>query len=1432
MIDARPTVSYNRITQSQDAAMGASPDSFKETNFNSPEFALPGSTAIQRYPFTSDYKRIGPDIEGNLIFDNSLNGLFIEIETPALATTRTLTTSGRWDDTDIVHIVSENLEIQGQPGGPLLYETAPGVGTITQANIAGTLPAGKYRYRMTFVTATGDESPASSGTTARDLLTPGGIRLSNLPVAISGFVGRNLYRSTTSGDGPWTLVAELDADTTVYNDTGTTAGGLLRRNTPIVGQISRVGLSNGALPQGSYAYRFTFVDALGNESEASLPTQALTISGNPTPTNAAGQGTIRLSSLPLIPVGSTLNVYRANNGGAGTYVLSGNVPSGTTTFDDIGGNFGINLPDSKTGTLLQKPTGRLSIDAGTIVKLRGGRIETTFGGDFYAEAVEGREVIFTSQLDDTYGRGVTFDTTSDGITTSPQPGDWGGLIFGQTSDGGLDHTVIAYAGGRTSLGGGFAGFNAVEIHQADVRVANSLLENNADGLGGNEGTQPGFNRDPATRLGRGFNSASTIFVRGAQPVIINNVIRSSEGAAISVNANSLTETLVADTGRANGTIQAISGADDNRGPLIRGNRLGGNDINGMEVRAETLTTHSVWDDADITHVVMGEIVVPDQRIYGGLTIASRAGQNMVVKLQGNTAGFTSLGRPLDIDDRIGGAINIVGQPGFPVVITSLRDDSVGAGFDSNGQAVLDTDGNGGNATAGDWRSIRFDVYTHDRNVGLAYEQERSDTDIPGSNDSAPRAQLLGKLAASELASDENRRLGYQLQGVLAAPADIDVYRIDGIAGTEVWFDIDRTSTGLDTVIELIDENGTVLAISDNSYYETLDPNVRVPLVSTTASMSLAKTQGAKGDVYSLNDKDAGMRVVLPGTAGVEGRYFLRVRSSNIDVDPSNPAVDRSALLDTSNAALRAGKSSGAYQLNVRIREQDEVPGASVYSADIRFATTGIEIFGGPTHSQLTGETAETVNAQGVDNNSSYGTATPIGSLMNTDRAALSVRGAITNPSTPASQRVDFFQFFLDYDSLPTRTDIVDVSTTEEVDALFVPIVLDIDYADGLGRLNSGIAIYNALGQLIAIGSDSNVADDQASPLSGTDMSNFAAGSAGTKDAYIGPIQLIVDAQNAQNPRYTAAVYAIASMPAPLDQFTNPNSTNPNVRLIPNDAVRRITEDSFANEFITNNVQPTTPLLLSDTRYTADTPIVENPFVDTEYSGVIEYDLSDLTLYVSRDIGISGNNQSSLISVNPFTGSRLDLLGQWGQPVGDIASRGDGELFSYSFGPTTGARNAGNVGNFLNIEPGLTGDLSTNLGDDSMNILEIDPNSTANPPAWRTDDAAWINYYAMTFVGGDTTVQDADRFFAVGNREFSNGNRVIFNSNIMYSMQANSGNATNRGSTAANTDRNFSPNNNNISPLVAGPATQKFELGIIDTTRGEAPLNPGCCYLSN
>ena len=97
LVSSRPTVSFNTITDSAKAAMSANPNSFSD---------LRG--------------RIGPDIHGNLLSDNTTNGILFRIETQFGQPIDRLSVPARLDDTDIVHVITENLEIVGSPGGPLV----------------------------------------------------------------------------------------------------------------------------------------------------------------------------------------------------------------------------------------------------------------------------------------------------------------------------------------------------------------------------------------------------------------------------------------------------------------------------------------------------------------------------------------------------------------------------------------------------------------------------------------------------------------------------------------------------------------------------------------------------------------------------------------------------------------------------------------------------------------------------------------------------------------------------------------------------------------------------------------------------------------------------------------------------------------------------------------------------------------------------------------------------------------------------------------------------------------------------------------------------------------------------------------------------------------------------------------------------------------
>ncbi len=583
----RATVTNSRISRSADAAIAATPDTFRETRYDEAVFQ-------QNTPFTPAITRIGPDIHGNTIVDNSINGLFVRVTTRTGGTLQPLTSAARFDDTDIVHVLTENLVVQGTAGGPVAAAQAPSSLLIQAQGLAGggAVAAGSYVYRLAFSSAT-SESTASTATAPVELLQTGQIQLSQLPTvaAGSGFTGRRLYRAAVAADGTvgdFTLVATLNTTDTTYID-------------------------------------------------------------------QAAAGT---SPLP-----------------------------------------------SQTLRLTARPDGRLAIDPGTVVKLGGARIDVTFGADLIAEGTANDPVVFTSIQDDRYGAGGTFDTSSAAGAEQLQRGDWGGLYIGQTSSASIDHAVIAGGGGTTRIPGGFASVNTIEVHQGSLRLANSRLEMNADGRGFIDGNQ-------LDRVGRGQNASGTVFVRGAQPVVINNDFIGGDGPVLTFDVNSLVWNEKSDPGRATGAIDAML-ATGNSGPLVAGNRLDNNSLNGMEIRGGQVATEVVWDDVDMVHIVRDMIEVPNHHVFGGLRLESDARGSLVVKfanteavpatqttpaIPARVAGIvaggsleTAADQFVDIADRIGGSLQIVGHPDFDVILTALGDDSVGAGFTPQGLPQVNTD---------------------------------------------------------------------------------------------------------------------------------------------------------------------------------------------------------------------------------------------------------------------------------------------------------------------------------------------------------------------------------------------------------------------------------------------------------------------------------------------------------------------------------------------------------------------------------------------------------------------------------------------------------------------------------------------------------------------------------------------------------------------
>jgi len=1031
MINLRPNVTFNTLTRNAGAAMSASPDSFEETSYQSPSFQQAG-------PFTADYGRVGPDIKNNILRENSINGLFVRAETGPTTPLRQLTVAGRFDDTDIVHYIAENIVIAGNPGGSIQDGVRPELNDVAGLAIAGggVLTAGGYQYQMTFVDRYGFETLAASAPTS--VITVGdesAIDLFNLPSVPAGgeFLSRRLYR-LAPGAVDFLLVSELDASRTQFTDNGRRSGVAL--------------------------------------------------------------------DLDLQGVRGRLNAS-------------------------------------------------LVIDPGTIVKLSGARIELGHGTQLLAEGLPGLPVVFTSVADDRYGAGGSFDTNNDAASPGggiqPARGNWAGIYAGPTANVSLSNAVVAYGGGVSLLEGGQSkAFSALELHQATARVVDSRFEYNANGQGG---------AGPVGRNGRLGNTPSTIFARFTQPVFVGNEFVENRGPIIDIDSDSFVADYVVDLGRQTGDLSRISDLDDNQGPLIRRNTTQSTpsdsaaqrQLNGMYVRGGIISTSSVWDDTDIVHMVFDSIIVGNQVSGGELRLQSRPDESLVIKLAGGgnpnspTAGtgFTVTGSQTSLQDRIGGTLHVIGLPGAPVVMTSLQDDTVGAGRRLDGSQQTDTngDGFGSRPFANDWRGLYMDEFTNDRNVAIVVEQELANEVAPGLNATVGNAQFLGELAANFTASDERLRLGFEVHGFLSGTNDIDTYSFSGAAGTPVWIDIDKTSIGLNSVLEILDSEGNVLARSINSMDEADDPSLigviggtlagKVgPLERFDGSFADRGAFGAYQDYRSTNPYDAGLSLLLPGPAGTRSVYYVRVRSASV-----NPADEAGGL------------TRGGYMFQVRLQEQQEFPGSVVRFADIRYANQGIHLRGLPGSSPLMGEVGEDEAVSAIaSNNSLTGggilAARPqyAGNLASTKHGAISIAGELSGLSD-----IDFYRVDVQFGSAGLSD-------------LRKSLVFDVDYADGFSRPDTNISVFYsptgdaANARLVLFGSGSNIAEDQASPLGMEDGELLSRGSVAGGDPFIGPVSV-------PQGSYFVAVSHNSRLPL---EFTN----NPLVRREPLPSVRRIFDDGI------------------------------------------------------------------------------------------------------------------------------------------------------------------------------------------------------------------------------------------------------------------------------
>ena len=364
--------------------------------------------------------------------------------------------------------------------------------------------------------------------------------------------------------------------------------------------------------------------------------------------------------------------------------------------------------------------------------------------------------------------------------------------------------------------------------------------------------------------------------------------------------------------------------------------------------------------------------------------------------------------------------------------------------------------------------------------------------------------------------------------------------------------------------------------------------------------------GAQPDTITVTNGDfrdagfaRGQGLVISGTLHNDGVYTITGLAD--DQTLTLAATDRlQPETAAAGARLTAPLTAGAYQLQVRLREVDEIGGSTVRYATIAYATNGLEVRGQPSHSPLSGESGENASA-----NDSTATAQGVGNLLNSDRGTISVAGSLDVTGAD----VDFYEFNINY---------LDPDAVGLFDTIF-----DVDYANGLGdRPDVSIHVYDGEGRLILTARDGNIAEDRPATPGSADIDDLSRGTVGATDPFLGVISLPTGT-------YQVAISSDRRMPSDLDQFVEAIATNPYVRLEPIETIRRIAEDHIE---------------VGNTS-TADPPQVSLLFDD---QADVAYHLGDVTLYLYRAPNPLVTDLSELVTIDPFTGALETNVGSLGE----------------------------------------------------------------------------------------------------------------------------------------------------------------------------------------
>jgi hypothetical protein len=1432
LVTSRPTITNNIITNSADAAVSADPNSFQESEFQNAQFSY-------------DYTRSGPNIHGNSLANNSLNGLFVRVgtTTPPVGTPdqsepqgngeflTPLTVSARFSTTDMPYIIKENLLIAGAPGGGLIDGTGfhtrqsarlaidPGVivklgGARIETQMGAQFIAEGTTARPIIFTSLFDDRYGSGGSfdTTSDNATP------THQNANEGDWGGLYFGALATASLDHVLVSYAGGSTTIE-------GGFAKFNAvEIQGAQARIANStfehNGAGPDEVAAAdrddrngRLWSAPAIIFVRGAQPVLIDNIIENNDTAPITDPNANLKDTAAISIDLNS-LNARQVSDWGRSTGLANIQRPSLTNTGPLVRGN-----------QIANTPINGMLVRGGTLTT-NGIWDDTDITHVLLDEVIAGNQysVNGTLRLQSTSTESlvVKLGGASAGFTASGTPLDINDRIGGTVQIiGQPNHPVVLTSVFDTTVGAGFTPDGTANTDTHNANSANTPDLPTTSGpvfLDGGDRDDHGFRNSDGNQNGWKFieqalnfavtNSKNTTAERGILVIGVHEDAQNPTQAELAIKA-------AADA-------IGFSDANGQGDPTKSLDIVSGNDISGVDftkykaiyVPSDGLDTFGGITDTDMALLTARKL---DIQSYINVT----GGGLVALTEDGSADPYSWLALPDPFEIQHGGGVDLTQTPALAAAGFDITDKELSLGtpwhnsfvgpsgfnrlvplvIDPNTGAVVTlglASGAGGvgpraaNPAPGDWSSIKLDTYSNDTNVDVINELEQGFAPTGDTNSLPTTAQFIGTLAKDTKSGDDNLRLGFEIHGSISQTVanvgfgDADVYSFKATAGTPVWFDIDKTSSSLDTVVELIDANGSVIARSDNSLTETQNPGQLVGIAKPMQTgFSGSASPFSNPDFYSTNPLDAGMRVDLPGTAGAVNTYFVRVRASSPDL-----------------TRLNGGLTKGDYQLQIRLQSTDVFPGSVVRNADIRYALTGVEIIGKPEHSPLMGDTGETSLGHNT-----FDTAQDLGNLLTSDTNAISVAGNL------AANDVDWYKFDLNYDLVSSIAGSTDGPR-------FFPTMFQINYADGLARPDTTLSVFDQFGNLLYLGRDSDNADSLPRSSLGTDPSNTAHGSFGTLDPTIGSVELPAgspaaagaDGANAHF-TYYVAVTASNKLPTVLDATFKANATNPLVRLQPLSSVTRVFDDSIGS---------------------TSTPSGQQAFPGTTPSqlnlNATPLNLADVVMFVT--------DGDKLYTANPFTGQFETYITTAGltnallpsannRLYTDMAMRPDGRLMMIPNGT-----DAATDGTYVQIDAGDGSAVSSDAGGigGSATISVNDVDETTNLLNDGTYSFTGVNNGTVKFsamaIGHESFISSWNNvanlaLYVVGKRSAGNGTigetqNLLFRRDVTTGAYFSSDLESTVTQGAHNVYQPFPPVSGSTNPVGPGSGTDVIPRGTLTT----------------